>query len=168
MSRVLSIAYGSNLHPNRIRARVPSARALGVVALEGFLLAFHKRSKDGSGKGMLYKADGVSAYGVVYEILANEKPALDAAEGLKMGYDEQEIAVNLNGAVVNALIYMASADSVDHHLRPYHWYKRLVLAGAIYNNLPADYVENIEATASIQDLEYKRTEQYEVLLRGMI
>lgn len=168
MSKVLSIAYGSNLHPNRIRARVPSANPIGVVSLAGFSLAFHKRSKDGSGKGMLYEVDGANAYGVVYEITANEKPALDAAEGLGAGYDEQHVKVVLNGITVDALIYMASHRSVDHGLQPYHWYKSLVLAGARYHGLPAEYVANIEGVVSIHDLNSKRCEQYEDMLRGMI
>lgn len=169
MSNVLSIAYGSNLHPNRIRDRVPSAKALGVVSLPSFSLAFHKRSKkDGSGKGMLYKADGATAYGVVYEIPLREKPGLDTAEGLGFGYDEREIKVDLNGAFIDALIYMASPDSVDHRLKPYHWYKKLVLAGARYHGLPASYIASIEAVASIQDLNKERNEQNETILRGMI
>lgn len=169
MSNVLSIAYGSNLHPNRIRDRVPSAKALGVISLPGFSLAFHKRSKkDGSGKGMLYKADGATAYGVVYEIPMSEKPGLDLAEGLGSGYDERVIKVDLNGVIVDALIYMASPDSVDHRLQPYHWYKRMVLAGALYHGFAASYVASIEAVASIQDLNKERNELNEAILRGLI
>lgn len=167
MPKVLSVAYGSNLHPNRIRARVPSAEAIGVVSLSGFTLAFHKRSKDGSGKGMLYKADGATAYGVVYEIPLSEKPGLDTAEGLGLGYDEREIKVDLNGTVIDALIYMASPDSVDHRLRPYQWYKKMVLAGAVYHDLPASYIASIEGVAAVQDLNKKRNELNEAMLRGM-
>ena len=38
----LYFAYGSNLHPPRLRARTPSARALGRADLEGYRLLFHK------------------------------------------------------------------------------------------------------------------------------
>lgn len=168
MSKVLSIAYGSNLHPNRLRERVPGAEALGVVNLPGFTLAFHKRSKDGSGKAMLYKADDAMAYGVVYAIPADEKHALDTAEGLGGGYDEREIKVELNGAVVGAQIYMVSPYSVDHRLQPYHWYKKMVLAGAAYHHLSDSYIVSIGDMPSIQDLDKKRRERNEARLLGMV
>lgn len=76
--------------------------------------------------------------------------------------------MDLNGAFIDALIYMASPDSVDHRLNPYHWHKRLVLAGAAYHGLPASYIASIEAVASIQDLDKERNEQNETILRGMI
>jgi gamma-glutamylcyclotransferase len=168
MSHVLSIAYGSNLHPHRIRERVPGAQALGVVSLPGYTLAFHKRSKDSSGKAMLYKADDAIAYGVVYAIPSDEKHVLNTAEGLGAGYEEREIKVELNGTSVDALIYMASPSSVDHRLQPYHWYKKLVLAGAAYHRFPASYMVGIGAVASIQDLDKKRSDLNEALLRGML
>ena len=47
---LLYFAYGSNLHPERLRERVPSAESLGVARLEAHVLRFHKRGRDGSGK----------------------------------------------------------------------------------------------------------------------
>jgi len=38
MSEILYLAYGSNLHPLRLRQRVPSCRRLGPVSLPGYKL----------------------------------------------------------------------------------------------------------------------------------
>lgn len=44
------LAYGSNLHPLRLRKRVSTANLIGIVEMQGYQLAFHKRSTDESGK----------------------------------------------------------------------------------------------------------------------
>ena len=58
LARIISLAYGSNLHPFRLTHRVPSAKLLGVVSVPGKRLAFHKRSDDGSGKCLFYAPGG--------------------------------------------------------------------------------------------------------------
>ena len=75
------LAYGSNLHPMRLLERVPSAQLIGSTEIAGFELAFHKKSKDGSGKCNLLQIDedNRSVFGAVYRIDATEKPALDRA-----------------------------------------------------------------------------------------
>jgi hypothetical protein len=46
---------------------------------------------------------------------------------------------------------VASTKSADPARRPYHWYKRLVLAGAIEHDLPAEAVTAIRAVPSQDD-----------------
>jgi hypothetical protein len=90
MSTVYYFAYGSNLHPVRLEARVPSARAIGTVELLGLNLAFHKRSRDLSAKCLLYpeRPKSEKVYGVLYAFDDVDKGALDHAEGLGQGYFE--------------------------------------------------------------------------------
>lgn len=47
---VLYFAYGSNMLFARIRERVFSVKRIGVAALRGYKLRWHKVSVDGSGK----------------------------------------------------------------------------------------------------------------------
>src|SRR5258708_8605365 len=100
LARVISLAYGSNLHPFRLTQRVPSAKAIGMVPMQGKRLAFHKKSDDGSGKCLFYEAGAAEnlIFGVAYEIDAAEKPLLDELEGLGKGYNEQQLSFSLNGA----------------------------------------------------------------------
>lgn len=167
MSTVHYLAYGSNLHPLRLTARVPSARVVGVIEMPGYLLAFHKRSVDGSGKCLIYTEQGEhqKMYGVLYEFDARDKEKLDVFEGIGKGYTEQLVKFSLNGETYTPYIYIAQSTHIDATLVPYHWYKSLVIAGARYHNLPAEYVADIEATPSKVDPDAKRVQDKEDLLR---
>ncbi len=163
------LAYGSNLHPLRLAVRVPSARVVDVVEVPGYLLAFHKRSIDGSGKCLIYVKQGEhhKIYGVLYEFDDREKANLDALEGCGKGYCEQLVQLQLNGETYTPYMYVAQSTHIDSNLVPYHWYKNLVLAGARYHGFPAEYIAAIEATPSKVDTDAKRTQDNENMLRQM-
>ena len=52
----------------------------------------------------------------------------------------------------------------ERSLRPYHWYKALILAGAVEHDLPAHYVEWLRTFNSIEDRNNDRRAQNESLL----
>ncbi len=169
MPTVHYLAYGSNLHPLRLAARVPSARVIGTVEMPGYLLAFHKRSIDDSGKCLIYTEQGEhhKMYGVLYEIDVREKASLDAIEGSGKGYCERLVRLALNGETYTPHIHVAQSTHIDPSVVPYHWYKNLVMAGARYHSFPAEYIAAIEATPSKVDADAKRTQDNENLLRQM-
>ena len=51
-------------------------------------------------------------------------------------------------------MYVATA--VDAALRPYHWYKAYVLAGAQQHALPEEYIQRIRNVESIPDPDLRR------------
>jgi len=165
MRRFLNFAYGSNMSLARLRARTPSAKPLGVAELAGHALRWHKRSVDGSGKCDVVEEEA-SVWGVLYSIDAAEKPRLDAAEGLHMGYAEcyVDVVVAERGPVT-AQVYHAT--DVVRTLRPYHWYKAYVLAGAREHGLPAEYVAALEAVESISDPDTDRAARHRAALEEM-
>lgn len=169
MQLVYCVAYGSNLHPIRMEERVPSARVLGVVELSGLSLAFYKQSTDGSGKCLLLTSQESSSkvYGVLYAFDPAHKAGLDTAEGKGKGYFEQQVSVPLNGVDYQAFIYMASSTHIDVSLKPYHWYKNLVLAGSRFHKFPLEYVLAIESVASAEDPIADRKKLNEYLLHRM-
>jgi len=134
--------------------RAPSARVVGPGVLRGYSLKWHKSGRDGSGKCDVVVEPQAAVHGVLYEILPAEKHALDRAEGLGSGYDEQWVHVEHQGKVVCAYIYRAS--SLDPSLAPYGWYKALVLAGARQHCLPAEYIAALEAVAARVDPDAQR------------
>jgi gamma-glutamylcyclotransferase len=144
------LAYGSNLHPMRLRQRVPSARPVAVIGLDGWRLSFHKRGRDNSGKCNIIRspvpADRV--YAAVYEIDPVEKHALDEAESLGCGYEEMSLAVGRYGEV---FCYTAGAGFIDESLVPYTWYRDYVSVGARFHQLPETYVRTIEVVEALQD-----------------
>jgi len=147
-------AYGSNLHPERLRQRTPSCRALGIARLAGYTLRFHKRGRDGSGKGNAFLTGNPDdeVWGVVYSLAAEEKASLDQAESLGCGYNVVTQSLGLlAGAVHEVFFYVADSAYIDHALWPYTWYKNLVIEGARIHRLPSAYIEHLEQVSAIDD-----------------
>lgn len=150
------LAYGSNLWPPRLAARVRLLATLGAVALPDRALAFTKRGADGSGKCHLADAPGAMAWGVVYRMAAADKAALDRIEGVGHGYAVIEIDLPGHGA---CFVYQALATALDARLEPFDWYRDYVLAGARHHRLPADYIEAIASTPTVRDADRARDAQ---------
>jgi len=149
------LAYGSNLHPHRLRERGLQPRFVGIAELSGHELAFHKRSVDGSAKCTLYRTPGMRAFGAVYSLSPAEQAALDDIEG--PGYAAGEITVQTNGDQLTAVTYFANESYLELSLTPYDWYRALVLAGCRYHGFPADYIAGIEQVAVIPDPHAERS-----------
>ena len=159
MTSLLYFSYGSNMSTPRLVDRVPSAKAVSVAHLEGHRLKFHKRSTDGSGKCDIELTNDPNdvVYGVVFQILASEKLALDKKEGIGKGYNEKSVSViGNNDELLNTVTYYAT--DIDSSLKPYHWYKEHVVRGAKEHNLPAEYIETVEAVESVPDQNPKNHE----------
>lgn len=152
----ITFAYGSNMPLARIRARCPSARALGIAELRGHELRWHKSSKDGSGKCdfVASASPEVAVFGVLYEIAGADKRALDRAEGKDFGYEEINVDLLCGQEPVKAKAYRAT--STDPALRPYTWYRALVIAGAREHGLPDSYVAGLEAVLADEDADEVR------------
>ena len=150
MSWLKYLAYGSNLHPLRLQQRVPSARPVAVVELPGWQLCFHKRGRDGSAKCNVIETHDPEhrVHGVVYDIAAREKPALDRVEGLGRGYQLHRLWLQPHG---ETFFYVAAASHIDDSLQPFAWYKAYVVEGARFHGLPSAYIGALERAAAIAD-----------------
>ncbi|MBS0541730.1 MAG: gamma-glutamylcyclotransferase [Proteobacteria bacterium] len=148
---IIYFAYGSNMSTARLRKRAPSCKPLGVATLPGHSLRFHKRSTDRSGKCNAIPSDSDNGViGVLFSFDPADRAKLDEAEGAGRGYEHALVTViNEKGDRRKVLTYLASSNYVDDSLKPYSWYKDLVLAGAKEHSLPpkyiADYIEPVEA-----------------------
>lgn len=151
-------AYGSNMATARLRERMPSAEPMGLATLPGHALRFHKRSVDGSGKCDAYAVEDDEVVGVLFRFDPAERPALDKAEGVGSGYERVTVTVlNDNGNRRKVLTYLATPSHIDDQLKPYSWYKELVLAGAAEHGLPPGYIaERIEAVKTSEDPNQER------------
>jgi gamma-glutamylcyclotransferase (GGCT)/AIG2-like uncharacterized protein YtfP len=158
MDHVLTFQYGSNMCECRLKARVRDAKFLAVARLDGYQIRFDKRSKDGSGKASLRKANSLEdvVFGVVYELSEQGKGELDSIE---VGYTPKKVeVVTLSGELLEAFVYIAKSGSTDPDLKPYAWYKRFVVDGARKFNLPAQYIEKLESVEAIHDPDTIRDE----------
>jgi hypothetical protein len=154
-------AYGSNMHPSWLRERAPSSEPAGMAVLDAHALRFHKRSADGSAKCDIMPADGGRVYGVVFRVHPNDLARLDAAE---RGYDRATVHVFDGTGDLTAFTYRARPDRVVAGLKPFHWYRDLIVLGARHHGLPADYVAAIEAVPARDDPDAVRAAAMEALL----
>ena len=155
-------AYGSNLCLPRLRSRAPGVEANGAAVLHGFGLRWHKRSSDGSGKCSIVQSAASSAlvHGALYLMPLPAKRLLDQVEGLGQGYEETTINVMSSRGRVSARTYVAAASHVDDSLRPYSWYRDLVVSGALAHQLPAEYVNSLQRVGVWADPDLARAESH--------
>jgi AIG2-like family len=152
---LIYFAYGANMVTARLRERVPSARPIGIGRLVGHALRWDKRSLvDGSGKcdAEATGRDEDTVWGVLFALHATDKPALDVAEGLGAGYLETTVKILTEDGPVTAIAYCAI--DKDPSLRPYHWYKALVITGAREHALPSGYRSRLELEPTVADQTY--------------
>ena len=163
MSTIRYLAYGSNLYPPRLAARLDGIIIAGSVALPGWSLRFHKLGADGSGKCDLVRDPDAIAFGAIYEISLADRARLDRIEGVGHGYRGGEIDVAGHGDVY---VYRAERSHVDANLEPFDWYHGFVLAGARHHAFPPDYISQIERVVPIRDRDKRRrAENLEILGR---
>ncbi|MDH3690320.1 MAG: gamma-glutamylcyclotransferase [Gammaproteobacteria bacterium] len=157
-STIYYFAYGSNLHYQRIAARVGGCTIHGRARVRGYQLAFHKVSQDGSGKCNAFRTDEIDheLWGVLYGLSVEQQKILDEIEGVGFGYEAEICSVEVADAVFGGVFYVAQTEYVDHTARPYSWYKDFVLHGARQHRLPEPHVEMIEAIEALQDPDIDR------------
>jgi gamma-glutamylcyclotransferase len=151
-------AYGSNLHPQRLSARLGECPLVGPAVLTGYRLAFHKRGRDESAKcDIVATGKSVDAvFGAVFRLASEQVSLLDEFEGA--GYRRETLAVRIDGmeGTLTAVAYQAHAEYVDVRLRPFEWYRDLVLAGAHHHGFPEAYIAAINSIPAVPDPDPER------------
>ena len=165
---IFYFAYGSNLHPVRLIERVPSAELVGVSKYPRHALSFHKRSHDGSSKCNMFSSEADFIYGAIYKLNPEHKDELDKFEGKGYGYIDQQITLEHNEIQYTCFTYLAQRSYIVSDLKPYHWYKKLVILGAQYLKFPDRYVSSIKAVDSIEDPDATRRKEKEELIVRII
>jgi hypothetical protein len=161
-------AFGSNLASRRLLQRIPAASVHCVATLSGHQLCWRKNDRGQSGKCDIdfTGEPGHLVYGVVYHMSAADRLELDRYECAGFGYAHKHIEVTtLQGDRLDAFTYYAL--DIDHNQQPFHWYKEHVLRGALEHDFPLHYVEQIRATASIDDHDSERHHRELSIYRDM-
>ena len=160
---MLYFGYGSNMPKARIEERLGRCERLGAASLSGWRLAFHKRGKDGSGKCDAFFTGNPRdrLWGSLDWLSADQMARLDRIE---LGYDRRAVEVTCEGGSASATLYVARDTRIDPRLRPWHWYKDFVLAGARELGLPRGYIESIEEVTSLPDPRPSRAERNRAIL----
>ncbi len=147
MSRARIFAYGSNMHPGRMRERLPAAEILGVARLLGHRLVMNKRGRDGSAKANLERDARGQVWGVLWDLSLDERAHLDGFEG---GYERIRVSLTrIEGEEVEAEVYV-SERRIGEPVA-YDWYKAYLVDAARHHGFPADYLTFLEALPSRPD-----------------
>ena len=154
----------------RLLERVSSAELLKVIELRQYRLAFQKRSQDGSSKCNLVRTGAKSdaVHGAIYQIDVAHKQALDRFEGNGNGYQDSQLTVELYGEEQSCFTYFAQPSHIEIGVKPYHWYKNLVVLGAKHLQFPEVYVGSIELIESVEDPDETRREQHNLLIGKLV
>ena len=161
-------AYGSDMLTRRLTSpkpkRAPSTVSIGTGYIAGRRLTFDKRSRDGSGKCDAEETGNATdrVYGVIFEISFSDKCDLNRAEGRGKGYELETVEVITKQGTALAQSYIANRK--ERGLRPYHWYKALVVSGAVEHDLPSSYVEWLRVFKSEEDPHADRRTENEAIL----
>lgn len=162
-NRLRYAAYGSNLHPVRLTARLPGAELLGCAFVPGLSLRFNKRSRDGSAKcGIDSGTEGV--YMAVFEVSELERTALDGIEGVGHGYRRIDIDVPGFG---RCFTYEATPSHLQPGLPAYDWYREFVLLGCLHHGFPRDYTTAVALKIVTHDPDAARRRQNWTLIARM-
>jgi len=142
-------AYGSNMNWPQMQRRCPTSRFARIARLPGygFGIARHSRLRD-CGTANIFIDPGSEVWGIVYDVTENDLMTMD---GFEDGYSRAKVFVhniNIKPSPLEVIVYIAPKETVVP--LPNAEYKRLLLEGARYWKLPAEYsfmLEQIEAAA---------------------
>ena len=95
-------------------------------------------------------------YGAIYKLDHEDKKELDRFEGKGYGYIDNQILLKHNGNEYSCFTYLAQQSHIVDNLKPYHWYKNLVILGAQYLKFPERYISSIEEIESMEDPDQER------------
>ena len=156
-------AYGSNMLTRRLQERVPSAQFSNRALLSGHVLVFDKLApKSNSGKCGIVRSEreieGVC--GVIFDIDEAELPLLDKAEGLGNGYTRSTVRTYAydQDEYIEAATYFPT--SRQPGIKPFCWYKALVVAGLEEHKFTEEYIARIRDIETMQDPNQERATRH--------
>ena len=148
--------------------RAPSAELVCVTKHPNHALTFHKRSNDGSSKCNMFNSESDLIYGAIYKLNPEHKDELDRFEGKGYGCIDNLITLEHKDDEYTCFTYLAQQSHIASDLKPYHWYKKLVILGAQYLQFPDSYIASIEAVESIEDPDATRRKETDELIERII
>jgi cation transport regulator ChaC len=130
-------AYGSNMDRAHMAKLCPQAEALGTARLE-----HHRFFIAHGGYGSIARKRGATVQGVLWQISARDRVALDAYEQIGDGlYQHAILPVHFGDKLMRALVYVAND---PRPARPRMEYREIVLGAARAWALPEDYLRVLE------------------------
>lgn len=136
-------AYGTLLGEEAMQAFAPSARAVGVMRLDGYELAFGETHKSGKGGCWLKPVKGSCVYGVQYKLSDEDMDRMDKASGIPDGLwvHKPVTLVDEHGNELKSNTYTIPGSPSE--FQPDDDYLGKIQAGLDTIALPADYIAKV-------------------------
>ena len=146
-------AYGSNMNPARVAARIGPTRRVLPGVLHDHALRFDKASRVvGIAHANVTPAAGERVEGVLFELRApGQIEQMDPFEGHPHEYRRQRLAVATREGHIEAWVYIAAPGTTAAALRPAREYLDHLLAGEPF--LTAGYHARLSAVESVAGLD---------------
>ncbi|MDR9440755.1 MAG: gamma-glutamylcyclotransferase family protein [Halomonas sp.] len=147
-------AYGSNMNPDRVTARIGPTRRVLAGVLHDHALRFDKASRvAGIAHANVVPWQGERVEGALFEL---EHPGqirqMDPFEGYPREYDRHRLSVVTREGTIEAWVYIAAPGTTAEALRPAREYLEHLLAGESF--LSAAYharLSAVEAATGLDD-----------------
>lgn len=146
-------AYGSNMNPARLEARIGAPRRALSGRLDGWRLCFDKRSSvAGVSHANVQPEAGAVVEGVLYELLTfRQLLEMDPYEGHPQEYERRLMTIETPEGQRAGWVYIARPDRIDGRGRPAKEYLAHLLAGRRY--LSDDYYRRLAEQPCIEALD---------------
>lgn len=146
-------AYGSNMNPARVAARIGATRAVLAGRLDNHELRFGKASRvPGIAHANVAARSGIHVEGALYELESPDQIQLmDPFEGVPHHYFRQQHPILTERGVIEAWVYIAHPGQTRAALRPAREYLEHLLAGKAF--LSDEYYTRLAAVDAVEGLE---------------
>lgn len=105
----LYVAYGSNLNLRQMKYRCPEARLYKIGTLENYALEF--RGMPDHAYATITPKEGSSVPVAVWKISPQDERNLDVYEGYPRHYFKEQVAVDIGGMKVEAMVYRMNLEA---------------------------------------------------------
>lgn len=123
----------------RLKARIPSARAVTTARLNNYSFICNKIGGSRVCYANIEYDENSQVYGVIYKLKPDDFNTLDTYEG---NYQRKEVMVETNSKEINAITYISNY--TGDNLQVADWYQEHILTGAREHQLPEDYIQTIK------------------------
>lgn len=146
-------AYGSNMNPARVAARIGTTRRTLAGVLHDHVLRFDKASRiAGIAHANVAPMPGERVEGALFELerLAQIR-LMDPFEGYPDEYDRHRLPVTTREGAIEAWVYIAAPGTTAASLKPAREYLAHLLAGEAF--LSPDYHRRLAAVEAVAGLD---------------
>ena len=125
MSNRVFAAYGVGLNRSEMVKHCPTAKPIGTTELKNYRLMF--LGGNASAVATIEKTKGGSVPALLWEITSQDEAALDRRIGVPDLYRKDTVKVRLNGAAMDALVYILIGNKPPN--KPSAFYYSTLLEG---------------------------------------